>query len=145
MAKSITYDNVTYRRCYTRWMQRSLFCSCGRAPAVSGLCRPCYFARWRSEARFGGCRDRVLARDARSCRVCQTAAGVVVHHRTPGKNTTAHLMTLCRPCHAALHHRFQPSGWWPPLLVALWEEQHAGPRQLPLDLAGAVESLARAA
>ncbi len=108
-------------------MQRSLFCSCGRHPTVSGLCRPCYFARWRSQVRFGGCRDQVLTRDARSCRVCQTAAGVVVHHRAPGKSTTSRLMTLCRPCHAALHHRFQPLGWWPPRL------------------AGTVESLARAA
>ena len=129
-----------------RLMQQRLFCSCGCAPAVAGLCRPCYFARWRSEVRFGGCRDRVLTRDARSCRVCQTANGVLVHHRAPGKNTTAQLITLCRPCHAALHHRFQPCGWWPPLLAALWEEQHEGPRQLALDLAAAaVDALARAA
>jgi hypothetical protein len=125
-------------------MQQRLFCSCGCAPAVAGLCRPCYYARWPSELLFGGCRDRVLTRDAPSCRGCQTAAGVVVHHRAPGKNTTAQLITLCRPCHAGLHHRFQPSGWWPPLLVALWEEQHEGPRQLALGLAS-VEALARAA
>ena len=111
------------------------------APADGTYRRPYYFARWRSQLRFGGCRDQVLTRDARACRVCQTAAGVVVHHRAPGKNTTAELMTLCRPRHAAL----QPSGWWPPLLAALWEEQHDGQRQLALGLAEAFESLARAA
>ena len=124
--------------------QLGLFCRCGQDPAIAELCRSCYFSQWRSRVRFGGNRDRALTRDARSCRVCQASAGVVVHHRAPGKNTTAHLMTLCRPCHAALHHRFQPSGWWPPLLVALWEEQHEGPRQLALGLA-AVEVLAKAA
>jgi hypothetical protein len=83
---------------------------------------------------LGGHRDRVLARDRSRCLVCQSAAGVVVHHRAPGKNTAAFLATLCRPCHAALHHRRQPSGWWPDLLVALWEEQHLGlPRQLAFE------------
>ena len=114
--------------------QLGLFCRCGADPAVAGLCRPCYFSEWRSRARFGGNRDRALARDRASCRVCGTAAGVIVHHRAPGKNAPALLATLCRPCHAALHHRHQPSGWWPDLLVALWEEQHDGlPRQLAFE------------
>lgn len=114
--------------------QLGLFCPCGADPTVAGFCRRCYFARWRSRARFGGNRDRALARDSFRCRVCQSAAGVVVHHRAPGKNAPALLATLCRPCHAALHHRHQPSGWWPDLLVALWEEQHDGlPRQLAFE------------
>lgn len=98
--------------------QLGLFCRCGRDPAFAGLCRPCY-----------------LARDSFRCLVCQSAAGVVVvHHRAPGKNAPALLATLCRPCHAALHHRRQPSGWWPDLLVALWEEQHDGlPRQFAFE------------
>ena len=114
--------------------QLGLFCPCGASPAVSGFCRRCYRARWRSRSRFGGNRDRVLARDRSCCRVCGTAGAVIVHHRAPGKNAPALLATLCRPCHAALHHRHQPSGWWPDLLVALWEEQHDRlPRQLAFE------------
>ena len=59
---------------------------------------------------------------------------VCVHHRQPGKHEEPVLISVCRACLARLHRRYQPPGWAPPLLVALWEEQHTHwPRQLQLN------------
>jgi len=127
-------------------LQPWLFCPCGQPPAVAGLCRHCYFARWRSKRRFGGNRDRVLTRDGRACCVCGAGSDVIVHHRRPGQNRTELLATLCRSCHAALHRRAQPAGFWPELLIHLWEEQHHGcPQQLCLGTVPDNRSPARAA
>jgi hypothetical protein len=114
-----------------RLVQRPLFCECGRdIPAVAGLCRRCYFAAWRSRSYFGGSRERVLARD-RCCQVCGGDTRVCVHHRSPAENDEQLLIVVCRACHARLHRRHRLPGWAPPLLVALWQEQHAGwPLQL---------------
>lgn len=111
----------------------TLFCPCGRLPVAGGLCRGCYGAAWRSLRRFGGYRERVLARDRRCCRVCGGAGPLCVHHRRPGRNEPRSLVAVCRACHARLHRRHQLPGWAPPLLTTLWEEQHRGwPVQLPL-------------
>jgi hypothetical protein len=115
--------------------QAALFCPCGARPAVGGLCRCCYAARWRSSRRFGGRRERVLARDGGRCRVCGSAARLCVHHRRPGRHDSRSLITVCRACHACLHHRNQVPGQAPPLLTILWREQHRGwPLQLSLAL-----------
>jgi hypothetical protein len=109
-----------------RVFQRALFCECGRdVPAFAGLCRRCYFADWRSRSYFGGYRDRVLTRD-RYCQVCGGDSGICVHHRRPAENEEHLLIAVCRACHARLHRRHQLPGWAPPVLVALWEEQHLG-------------------
>ena len=110
-----------------------MFCPCGRdLPSVAGLCRRCYFAAWRSRSYFGGYRDRILARDG-CCQVCGGESGLCVHHRRPANNDEELLIAVCRACHARLHKRYQLPGWAPPLLIALWEEQHAGsPVQLQL-------------
>ena len=114
--------------------QPRLFCPWGAAPA--GRCRPCRQHEADSRRRFGGHRDRVLRRDRGACRVCGASAGIVVHHRRPGRHRPDGLITLCRACHAPLHRRFQPAGVWPELLVILWEEQHLSwPRHLALGFA----------
>ena len=115
----INYDNLSYQRLpllrsQDMILQLGLFCRCGSTPAVAGLCRRCYCAQWRSQARFGGNRHRTVARDGSACRVCLARVGVVVHHRAPGKNATALLVTLCRACHAALHHRTAAFGFGGP-------------------------------
>ena len=115
--------------------QPALFCPCGAGPAVRGLCRTCYAARWRSSCRFGGRRERVLARDGGRCRVCGSGAKLCVHHRRPGRHETRCLITVCRACHACLHRCHQVPGQAPPLLAVLWREQHRGwPLQLSLAL-----------
>ena len=86
--------------------------------------------------RFAGQRDRVLACDR--CRVCQAPEPLVVHHRRPSNRSSA-LITLCRACHARLHHLGAIDRWVPDLLETLWAKQHPGsPRklQLPADLLG---------
>ena len=51
----------------------------------------------------------------------------------PYNNDEQLLIAVCRACHARLHRRHRLPGWAPPLLVALWEEQHPDwPLQLQL-------------
>ena len=92
--------------------QLPLCCPCGSGELYRrGLCEICYNRGRRSRARFGGGRERVLARD---------------HH-------------LCRACHARLHRLGAIDRWVPDLLSDLWAEQHPrSPRQLQLpgDLLG---------
>ena len=88
--------------------------------------------------RFGGGRERVLARDHHLCRVCRAPDPLVVHHRRPSHRPSS-LITLCRACHARLHRLGTIDRWVPDLLVQLWAEQHPrSPRQLqlPADLLG---------
>ena len=74
----------------------------------------------------------MLARDHRTCRVCQASAPLVVHHRRPANRPSA-LITLCRACHARLHRLRAIDRWVPELMETLWAEQHPGlPRQLQL-------------
>ena len=78
-----------------RQTQLPLCCPCGSPDLYrGGLCESCYNRGRRSRARFGGRRERVLARDHRTCRVCQASAPLVVHHRTPSNRSSA-LITLC--------------------------------------------------
>ena len=117
--------------------QLPLCCPCG-SPSLyrRGLCKGCYNRGRRSRSRFGGGRERVLARDRYLCRVCLAADPLVVHHRRPS-NRTSSLITLCRACHARLHRLGTIDRWVPDLLVQLWAEQHPGaPLQLQLPADG---------
>ena len=113
--------------------QLPLCCPCGSPDLYrSGLCEICYNRGRRSRARFGGGRERVLARDHYLCRVCRASAPLVVHHRRPSNRPGA-LITLCRACHARLHRLGAIDRWVPELLGDLWAEQHPrSPRQLQL-------------
>ena len=114
-------------------LQLSLCCPCGSGDLYRrGLCETCYNRQRRDRARFAGGRERVLARDHRTCRVCLATAPLVVHHRTRANRPSA-LITLCRACHARLHRLRAIDRWVPELLETLWAEQHPGrPRQLQL-------------
>ena len=106
--------------------QLSLCCPCGTFQLFcGGWCQRCYQGRARSRARFGGLRERVLARDHHECRVCGGSAWLVVHHRRP-RHTYDNLITLCAACHARLHRLRGMKRWIPPALVELWVEQHPG-------------------
>lgn len=113
--------------------QLPLCCPCGSPDLYRrGLCEACYNRGRRDRARFGGGRERVLARDRHLCRVCHAPAPLVVHHRRPS-NVSSALITLCRGCHARLHRLGAIDRWVPDLLTELWAEQHPGsPRQLQL-------------
>ena len=107
--------------------QIPLCCPCGTFQLFcGGWCRACYGRRSRSRARFGGWREKVLARDHYQCRVCAGCELLVVHHRRPPRNVPASLITLCAACHARLHRLKGMSRWIPPALVELWGEQHPG-------------------
>ena len=114
-------------------IQIPLCCPCGSSELYRReLCETCYNRGRRSRARFGGGRERVLARDHYLCRVCRASAPLVVHHRHPSHVSSA-LITLCRACHARLHRLGAIDRWVPELLSDLWAEQHPGrPRQLQL-------------
>ena len=112
-------------------------CCTGGSPSLNrrGLCKGCYNRGRRSRARFGGGREKVLARDHYLCRVCLAADPLVVHHRRPA-NAPSALITLCRACHARLHRLRAIDRWIPELLSDLWAEQHPrSPRQLQLPAA----------
>ncbi len=60
--------------------QLPLCCPCGSFQLFCrGWCLACYGRR--SRARFGGLREKILARDHHGCRVCGAREGLVVHHR----------------------------------------------------------------
>jgi hypothetical protein len=102
-----------------------------------GLCRSCYDAAYRDESYFSGCKERVLIRDQRRCRVCGLTAPVV-HHRRPGVDRDEWLITLCPACHATVERLQQLDRYLPPLLLELWREQHpqASDAQLQFELGG---------
>ena len=79
-----------------------------------------------SEEHFGGLRERVLARDEWHCRVCSSIDQLLVHHRRPGANAMALLITLCRACHLRVHHTRRPAYGFDALLRLLWREMHPG-------------------
>ncbi len=113
--------------------QLPLCCPCGSFQLFcGGYCRACYQRAARSRARFGGLRERVLARDHQQCRVCGGREWLVVHHRRPRHSWDA-LITLCAACHTRLHRLEGMKRWLPPVLLQLWGEQHPGvARQLQL-------------
>ena len=107
-------------------LQIPLCCPCGSFQLFcGGWCRACYGHRSRSRSRFGGLRERVLARDHYQCRVCGGREWLVVHHRHP-RHSYDSLITLCAACHARLHRLGGMSRWIPQALVELWGEQHPG-------------------
>lgn len=104
---------------------QDLLCrGCGEAAPLSrGLCRSCYDAAYHDETYFSGKKQIVLERDGYGCSVCQTGTEVV-HHRKPGIDEEAWLITLCPACHARVHRSRCLRAYVPPLLVILWREQH---------------------
>lgn len=105
-----------------------------------GLCRSCYDAAYRDESYFSGCKERVLLRDKRRCRVCGIASGVV-HHRKPGVDRDEWLITLCPACHATVERLQELDRYLPPFLIELWREKHpdAAGTQLQFELGEARE------
>jgi hypothetical protein len=63
-----------------------------------------------------------------------------VHHRRPGCDQEKWLITLCPACHATVERPERVDRYLPPLLLALWREQHpdAG-EQLALELDTSLE------
>ena len=124
--RKIPYDNVPYRRLsgysYAPHPQIPLCCPCGSFQLFCrGRCRACYARR----SRFGGWREKILARDHHRCRVCGAREWLVVHHRHP-RHTYDSLITLCAACHARLHRLGAIHRWVPENLLELWAEQHPG-------------------
>ena len=103
--------------------QLPLCCPCCRGEFyLRGLCEPCYNRLRRSRARFGGGRERVLARDRHLCRVCLARTPLVDHHRRTS-NVSRSLITRSRACHARLHRLRAIDRWVPNLLEKLWAQQ----------------------
>ena len=117
--------------------QRAMFCcGCGRGSIFArSLCGRCYCAEYRDRRLFGGRREQALRRDGRRCTNCGADGQIVVHHRSPGLNTTRLLCTLCRRCHARVHRLYRLRYGLPEHFRRLWEEQHPKqPEQLELPL-----------
>ena len=108
-----------------RLPQRFLFSlACGGEEICArGLCRSCYDAAYHDDSYFAGAKANVLARDGHGCRVCGEATNVV-HHRRPGCDQEKWLITLCPACHATVERLQRLDRYLPPLLLALWREQH---------------------
>ena len=49
---------------------------------------------------------------------------MAVHHRVPGTSEEDLMITLCLGCHAKVTRTLFMDKCWPPLLIALWREQH---------------------
>jgi hypothetical protein len=59
---------------------------------------------------------------------------IIVHHRVPGKSVLNLMLSLCPGCHAKIHRTKAVLSAMPPLLLALWREQHPkGHEQVQLD------------
>lgn len=116
-------------------VQTALACGCGSPELFRGdLCRRCYRRRALNRANFAGLRELVLLRDEFQCQLCGALDGVLVHHRRRRVRRLADLVTLCRGCHARVHHTAVLPWHVDGLLRALWAE--VGPEQLRLALAG---------
>lgn len=102
-------------------------CRCGRrAIELPRLhcCRLCRRQAAHERQRHNGHRRRVMRRDRRRCRVCASHGTLAVHHRQPGRHRPDTLITLCRACHAQVHHAGRLRQGVPELLAALWSEMH---------------------
>ena len=110
-------------------VQHALCCPCGRMEILTpGLCSTCYTLKRQDEQHFGGLRGTVLERDGYRCRV-RGASGrdkrsITVHHRVPSKSVLPLMISLYPGCHAEIHRTKVVLRELPPLLLALWREQH---------------------
>lgn len=112
-----------------RQKQRALYCRCGREKILAnGMCAVCYTLRRQDSEYFGGLRELVLGRDGYACRVCGASGSgkrsITVHHRKPGRSVLHLMIALCPACHAKVHRTRAVVSQMPPLLLALWREQH---------------------
>ena len=58
-----------------------------------------------SKFRFGGNRDEVLKRDKKTCQLCNSKDGVIVHHKIDiNHNNLEDLICLCWKCHYIVHN-----------------------------------------
>ena len=48
-----------------------------------------------------------------------------LHHQVPGKSVMNLMLSLCPGCHAKIHRTKAALSAMPPLLLALWREQHS--------------------
>jgi hypothetical protein len=127
----------------TKSRQMVMHCPCGNVKVLAkGLCSTCYTLRRQDLEYFGGYREEVLKRDDYRCRVpgCVTTKrgkrSVAVHHREPGNNDPAKMLTLCLACHAKVTRTFYVQDDWPEFLRMLWREQHPdGHEQTGIDFA----------
>jgi hypothetical protein len=123
-----------------------MHCPCGHPKVLArGLCATCYTLKRQDEAYFGDHREEVLKRDGYRCRVlgCKTLKSgkrsVAVHHREPGNNDPATMITLCLSCHAKVSRTFYVQDDWPEFHRVLWREQHPdGHEQGALNFVSAV-------
>lgn len=78
---------------------------CDQFTCVDAVARACYWSTARSTA---------LRRDRRTCRLCESRAGVEVDHIIPvalgGTGDLENLRTLCRACHLAETIRLRGEG-----------------------------------
>ena len=127
----------------TKSKQLMMHCPCGNHRIrAAGLCSACYKRRGWDKVYFGGHQEAVLKRDGYRCRVpgCTTVKrgkrSVAVHHRQPGKNDPAKMLTLCLACHAKVTRTLFLQSRWPEFLRVLWREQHPrGKEQSALNFA----------
>ena len=112
-----------------RNVQSVMHCPCGNSKVLAlGLCSTCYTLKRQDEKYFGGLREAVLERDGYRCRVCDASGrdkwSITVHHRVPGRSVMSLMLSLCPGCHARIYRTKAALSAMPPLLLALWREQH---------------------
>ena len=106
---------------------------------MRSACAPtCYILRRQDDEYFGGLRQAVLDRDQYRGRVCdapgRSKRSIIVHHRVPGRSVLHLMISLCPACHAKVHRTIPVLSAMPPVLLALWQEQHPnGHEQRTLD------------
>lgn len=69
---------------------------------------------YHNKDRFNGLKVVILDRDKNQCQVCETTENLITHHidgagyksvsKEKVNNDIGNLITLCSPCHSALHH-----------------------------------------
>jgi len=91
--------------------------------SIAAVCQRCYWKKSNHQRRFDGKRAAVIERDG-GCRVCRKSFDLIVHHRQPGQDHPALLVTLCRPCHARVHRLEALYAYEDALFLELWAEQH---------------------
>jgi hypothetical protein len=127
--------------CIQQLLFRARCRCCAREAEIGVLCRPCSARGYRSQRFFGGHREAVLGRDQRCCRACGSREAIVVHHRRPGLQDPAWLITLCAACHAQVHRSQALRVWVPDGLAELWQEMHPNaPLQMRIEIARTIRT-----